>query len=97
MARAQMILQVPYEDIQRGLSEKQLRTLKKTGVIIVKGGVPREVSQCIPACRLSESPSHTSLQEALNWMNSIKDYVALNAEKVKGQYMPLLPGLKSSY
>lgn len=49
MARAQMILQVPYEDIQRGLSEKQLRTLKKTGVIIVKGGVPKEVSQCIPA------------------------------------------------
>lgn len=48
-------------------------------------------------CRLSESPSHTSLQEALNWMNSIEDYVALNAEKVKGQYMPLLPGLKSPY
>lgn len=39
-----MVLQVPYEDIQRGLSEEQLGTLKKTGVIIVKGGVPQEVS-----------------------------------------------------
>ena len=40
----QMVLQVPYEDIQRGLSEEQLATLKKTGVVIVKGGVPQEVS-----------------------------------------------------
>ena len=40
----QMVLQVPYEDIQRGLSEERLATLKKTGVVIVKGGVPQEVS-----------------------------------------------------
>ena len=40
-----MILQVPYEDIQRGLSDDQLKALKKTGVLIVKGGVPKEVSQ----------------------------------------------------
>ncbi|KAI0364950.1 DUF1479-domain-containing protein [Pilatotrama ljubarskyi] len=39
---AEVILQVPYSDIQRGLSEEQLRTLKKTGVLIVKGGVPQE-------------------------------------------------------
>lgn len=39
-----MILCVPYEDIQRGLSEDQLRVLKKTGVIIIRGGVPKEVT-----------------------------------------------------
>ncbi|KAI0669555.1 DUF1479-domain-containing protein [Trametes maxima] len=39
---AEMILQVPYADIERGLSEEQLRTLKKTGVVIVRGGVPKE-------------------------------------------------------
>ena len=38
-----MILQVPYTDIERGLSEKQLEVLKKTRVLIVKGGVPKEV------------------------------------------------------
>ena len=49
MARAQMILQVPYEDIQRGLSEKQLRTLKKTGVVIVKAvSQKRSVSAYLP-------------------------------------------------
>ncbi len=43
-----MILQVPYQDIERRLSEEQLKVLKKTGVFIVKGGVPKEVrsSQC---------------------------------------------------
>ncbi|RPD57920.1 DUF1479-domain-containing protein [Lentinus tigrinus ALCF2SS1-7] len=60
----EMVMQVPYEDIQRGLSEEQLRTLKKTGVIIVKSGVPKE--------------------EALGWLQSIKDYVAANPGKVKG-------------
>ncbi|KAI0326069.1 DUF1479-domain-containing protein [Cubamyces sp. BRFM 1775] len=39
---AEMILQVPYEDIQKGLSDEQLKALKKTGVLIVKGGVPKE-------------------------------------------------------
>ena len=38
-----MIMRVPFEDIQRGLSEEQLRTLKKTGVMIVTGGVQQEV------------------------------------------------------
>ena len=38
-----MIVRVPFEDIQRGLSEEQLRALKKTGVLIVTGGVQQEV------------------------------------------------------
>ena len=38
-----MIMRVPFEDIQRGLSEEQLRVLKKTGVLIVTGGVQQEV------------------------------------------------------
>ena len=38
-----MIMRVPFEDIQRGLSEEQLRVLKKTGVVIVTGGVQQEV------------------------------------------------------
>lgn len=44
----QMILQVPYSDIEKGLSEEQLRQLKKTGVLIIKGGVPKEV--CARCC-----------------------------------------------
>ena len=48
-----MVLSVPFEDIERGLSEDQLKHLKKTGVIIIRGGVPREVrhaalSACAP-------------------------------------------------
>ena len=43
--RGQIIPQVPYADLQRGLSDEQLTAVKKTGVIIVKGGVPREVQQ----------------------------------------------------
>ncbi|EIW54320.1 DUF1479-domain-containing protein [Trametes versicolor FP-101664 SS1] len=39
---SEMILQVPYSDVEKGLSEEQLKTLKKTGVLIVKGGVPKE-------------------------------------------------------
>ncbi|RPD60796.1 DUF1479-domain-containing protein [Lentinus tigrinus ALCF2SS1-6] len=60
----QVVPQVSYEDIQRGLSEEQLKTLQKTGVVIVKGGVPKE--------------------EALGWLKSLREYVATNAEKVKG-------------
>ena len=42
-----MVMRVPFEDVQRGLSEEQLKTLKKTGVLIVKGGVPKEVRAII--------------------------------------------------
>ena len=38
-----MVMRVPFEDVQRGLSEEQLKTLKKTGVMIVTGGVPEKV------------------------------------------------------
>ena len=37
-------MRVPFEDIQRGLSEEQLRVLKKTGVVIVTGGVRQQVN-----------------------------------------------------
>lgn len=39
-----MVMRVSFEEIQRGLSEDQLNTLKETGVVIVKGGVPKEVA-----------------------------------------------------
>ncbi|KAI0774861.1 DUF1479-domain-containing protein [Trametes elegans] len=39
---AELIPQVPFEDIQKGLSGEQLSALKNTGVLIVKGGVPTE-------------------------------------------------------
>ncbi|KAM5537853.1 hypothetical protein V8D89_008495 [Ganoderma adspersum] len=38
----EMVMRVPFEDVQRGLSEEQLKTLKKTGVMIVTGGVPEK-------------------------------------------------------
>ncbi|OSC96782.1 DUF1479-domain-containing protein [Trametes coccinea BRFM310] len=39
---AEMILQVSFEDLQKGLSERQMQDLRKTGVLIVRGGVPKE-------------------------------------------------------
>ena len=63
-----MILQVPYTDIERGLSEQQLEVLKKTGVLIVKGGVPKEVRvQSISHCCL---PAGCSGQE-LSWTHIV--------------------------
>ena len=52
-----MILQVPYTDIQHGLSEEQLKILRKTGVLIVKGGVPKEV-RIVSTNRDSDLPSN---------------------------------------
>ncbi|KAF5363227.1 hypothetical protein D9758_008386 [Tetrapyrgos nigripes] len=38
----QIIPQISYADLSRGLSEEQERQVRKTGVIIVKGAVPKE-------------------------------------------------------
>lgn len=36
---------VSYADIEKGLSTEQVQEIKKRGVVIVKGGVPKEVRQ----------------------------------------------------
>ncbi|EED82307.1 predicted protein [Postia placenta Mad-698-R] len=37
-----LIPQVSYSDVERGLTEAQVKDIKKRGVVIVKGGVPEE-------------------------------------------------------
>ncbi|KAF8871719.1 hypothetical protein BD779DRAFT_1453556 [Infundibulicybe gibba] len=59
-----MVPQVEYAEICKGLKEHQMSEIKKTGVVIVKGAVPKEV--------------------ALEWKQSIRDYAAANAGRVKG-------------
>jgi hypothetical protein len=39
-----MIPRVKYEELVHGLKEEQIQMVRKTGVIIVTGGVPKEVS-----------------------------------------------------
>ncbi|CDO75970.1 hypothetical protein BN946_scf184888.g20 [Trametes cinnabarina] len=83
---SEMILQVPYQDIQNGLSDEQLQILTKTGVIVIKGGVPREVS--------GNGLIHFNLiltsggQEALSWKHSLNEYITNNREKVTGSPPP---------
>ncbi|RDB20698.1 Uncharacterized protein YbiU [Hypsizygus marmoreus] len=40
---SEMIPRISYTDIHNGLSKEQIGSVKRTGTIIVKGGVPREV------------------------------------------------------
>ncbi|THH21281.1 hypothetical protein EW146_g264 [Bondarzewia mesenterica] len=61
---ADIIPRFPFADIRKGLSSEQIAAIKKTGVVIITGGVPKE--------------------EALAWKQSLKTYVADNAERVKG-------------
>lgn len=44
MTRLQAIPRVEYADLMNGLSEEQTQAIKRTGSVIVKGGVPKEVS-----------------------------------------------------
>lgn len=39
-----MIPKIPYDDVINGLSEEQKKSIKKTGTVIVKGGVLKDVS-----------------------------------------------------
>jgi len=44
MTLHQMIPRVTYANLRNGLSEEQIGSVKKTGTIIISGGVPKEVS-----------------------------------------------------
>ena len=44
MTLHQMIPRVTYANLRNGLSEEQIENVKKTGTIIISGGVPKEVS-----------------------------------------------------
>ena len=79
-----MVLCVSFEDIQQGLSEDQLRHLKKTGVIVIQGGVPREVRNALEYDFFELT--YPDKQEASSWLEALKQYIAINADKVKGWY-----------
>ncbi|KAI0246765.1 DUF1479-domain-containing protein [Lactifluus subvellereus] len=59
-----IIPSVRFSDLQKGLSLDQISDIRKSGVVIVRAGVPRE--------------------EALGWKQSLKDYISLNGDNVKG-------------
>jgi hypothetical protein len=59
-----IIPSVQFSDLQKGLSEQRISQIRESGVVIIRGGVPRE--------------------EALGWKQSLRDYIALNNDKVKG-------------
>ncbi|PCH36633.1 DUF1479-domain-containing protein [Wolfiporia cocos MD-104 SS10] len=61
---AGVIPHLQYSNIEGGLSEQQIKDIKHRGVVIVKGGVPRE--------------------EALEWKQSIQDYIKQNNDLVVG-------------
>ncbi|KAH8982918.1 DUF1479-domain-containing protein [Lactarius hatsudake] len=61
---ADIVPSIQFSDLQKGLSEQQISQIRESGVVIVRGGVPRE--------------------EALGWKQSLRDYISLNKDKVKG-------------
>ncbi|KAH9012229.1 DUF1479-domain-containing protein [Lactarius deliciosus] len=61
---ADIIPSIQFSDLRKGLSEQQISQIRESGVVIVRGGVPRE--------------------EALGWKQSLRDYISLNKDKVKG-------------
>ena len=73
--------QFSYSDIEKGLSTEQLEEVKKRGVLIVRGGVSKEVRAPMPivAFDFSSYP-----QEALGWKRSIDEYITLNKDIVTG-------------
>jgi len=74
---------VLYNDLKNGgLSASKVDEIKKTGVVIVQGGVPKEVSRAFSISR--QSRFFTSSQEAQAWKSSIDDYAAKNCDHVKG-------------
>ena len=44
MHALQIIPSVQFSDLQKGLSEQRISQIRESGVVIVRGGVPREVT-----------------------------------------------------
>ena len=82
----QVVPQVSYSDIEKGLSPDQVQEIKKRGVVIVRGGVPKEVRRDISL--LNHTVALIYPQEALGWKQSILDYVAANKDRVTGAPSP---------
>ena len=40
----QIIPSVQFSDLQKGLSEQRISQIRESGVVIIRGGVPREVT-----------------------------------------------------
>lgn len=79
----QVIPRVHYADLVNGLSERQIDQIRRTGSVIVKGGVSKEV--CGHILRATEPADNVDRhQEALSWKQQVRDYAAANPDLVRG-------------
>ncbi|KAG8220572.1 hypothetical protein J3R82DRAFT_3305 [Butyriboletus roseoflavus] len=78
-----IIPRISYRDIEAGLSESQKDTIRKTGVVVITGGIPKEVSNMITVLSSAIMRPNVleQLKEALKWKLHIKDYIAANPVK----------------
>lgn len=76
----EIIPRISFGEIEAGLSKSQISAIRKTGVVVITGGVPKEVSS--RDHRTLMRPKHSSnLEEASRWKLQIKDYIAANPVK----------------
>ena len=66
----QVVPEVPFASIDRGLSEAELQRVKSAGCLVVKGAVSQD--------------------EAREWDCSLREYIAVNRDKVKGKSHSIL-------
>ncbi|EPT00476.1 hypothetical protein FOMPIDRAFT_1023830 [Fomitopsis schrenkii] len=78
---SEVVPQVAYSDIEKGLSVQQVQEIKKRGVVIVKGGVPKEVRRDLLPAFLLSTTSPSSIGSS-RWKQSNIDYVAANKDRV---------------
>lgn len=77
----EIIPRISYGEIEAGLSESQRDAIRKTGVVVITGGVPKEVSTRGRCAIFNATDAFGQLKEALNWKRHIKDYIAANPVK----------------
>lgn len=74
----EIIPRISYGEIEAGLSESQKDAIRETGVVVVTGGVPKEVSTPHHCAIFNVTNAFRKLKQALKWKLDIKDYIATN-------------------
>jgi hypothetical protein len=77
-----IIPEVEYRDIIKGLDRTAIQDIKASGTVVVRGVVPEE-KVCLAPSIWSLESWLTTLLQALEWLASIKEYIARNPQ-VKG-------------
>jgi hypothetical protein len=76
----QVITEVDFAELKQGLPEEKVAEIKATGSVIVRGVIPEEK---VRLSNHAERYSCANTCKALEWLESIKHYIALNPD-VKG-------------